>query len=115
MGKDPTNSSALAMGAAALGALGEQDRARDWVRRALLLDPDNLMGRYNIACLLASDLADVEGAISTMHPYFENTSSTTEIRHAEVDPDLDPIRSDPRFEKMLAEAKRRLGMNVAAE
>jgi adenylate cyclase len=115
MGKDPTNSSALAMGAAALGLLGEQDRARDWVRRALLLDPDNLMGRYNIACLLATDLGDREGAIDTLIPYFENTSSTTEIRHVDVDPDLDPIRDDPRFEKMLDDAKKRLGMQIAAE
>ena len=113
--KDPTNSSALAMGATALGVLGEEDRARDWIRRALLLDPDNLLGRYNIACTLAFDLHDHEGAIGALQPYFENTSSTTEIRHLEVDPDLDPIRNDPRFQSMLDQAKKRLGMQAAAE
>ena len=113
--KDPTNSSALAMGATALGVLGEQDRARDWIRRALMLDPDNLLGRYNIACTLACDFHDYEGAIEALQPYFENTSSRTEIRHLEVDPDLDPIRNDPRFQEMLEQAKMRLGMQVAAE
>lgn len=113
--KDPTNSSALAMGATALGVLGEQDRARDWIRRALMLDPDNLLGRYNIACTLASDFHDYEGAIEALQPYFENTSSRTEIRHLEVDPDLDPIRNDPRFQEMLEQAKMRLGMQAAAE
>jgi adenylate cyclase len=113
--KDPTNSSALAMGATALGVLGEEDRARDWIRRALMLDPDNLLGRYNIACTLACDFHDFEGAIEALQPYFENTSSRTEIRHLEVDPDLDPIRSDSRFQNMLEQAKRRLGMQVAAE
>jgi adenylate cyclase len=113
--KDPTNCSAIAMGATALGVLGEEDRARDWIRRALLLDPDNLLGRYNIACVLAADLDDGEGALHALQPYFENTSSTTEIRHLEVDPDLDPIRENPRFKEMLASAKQRLGMAAAAE
>jgi adenylate cyclase len=115
LSKDPTNSSALAMGATALGVLGEEDRARDWIRRALLLDPDNLLGRYNIACTLAIELHDYEGAIEALQPYFENTSSTTEIRHLEVDPDLDPIRDDPRFQSMLDEAKKRLGMQAAVQ
>jgi adenylate cyclase len=106
--KDPTNCSALAMGAAGLASMGEPDRARDWIRRALLLDPDNLLGRYNIACVLAKDLDDCEGAIKALQPYFELTSSTTEIRHLEVDPDLDPIRDDPRFKQMLASAKQRM-------
>jgi adenylate cyclase len=112
---DPTNCSALAMGSGSLAALGEQERARDWARRALLLDPDNLLGRYNIACALAHDLDDPEGALEALVPYFELTSSTTEIRHAEADPDLDGIRQDPRFKTMLASAKQRLGMAEAAE
>jgi adenylate cyclase len=113
--KDPTNCSAIAMGATALGALGEEDRAREWIRRALMLDPENLLGRYNIACVLASDLEDHDGAMDALKPYFERTSSTTEIRHLEADPDLDPIRSDPRFVNMLASAKQRLGLAAAAE
>jgi adenylate cyclase len=111
---NPTNCSALAMGASALAALGDLERARDWARRALLLDPDNLLGRYNVACALAHELGDREGAINALQPYFELTSSTTEIRHAEVDPDLNSIRSDARFVEMLASAKQRLGMAAAA-
>jgi len=112
--RDPTNCSALAMGSIALAALGEQVRAREWGRRALLLDSDNLLSRYNIACALAHDLNDPKGALEALVPYFERTSSTTEIRHLEVDPDLDPIRADPRFQKMLAAAKKRLSMTVPA-
>jgi adenylate cyclase len=113
--RDPTNCSALAMGSGALAALGEHERAREWSRRALLLDPENLLGRYNIACALAHDLDDPEGALVALGPYFQRTSSTTEIRHLEVDPDLDSIRADPRFKAMLARAKQRLGMTEAAE
>lgn len=113
--KDPTNCSALAMGASALTVFGEEERAREWVRRALLLDPDNLMVRYNLACALALELDDPEGAIGAIKPFFEKTTSSTIVRHLEVDPDLDPIRNDPRFKAMLASAKERLGISESAD
>ena len=50
--KDPTSGQALASGANALMILGDTERARDWSRRALLLDPDNLIMSYNLACAL---------------------------------------------------------------
>ena len=113
IGQDPTNCSALAMGASALNVLGDVERARDWVQRALLLDPDNMMVRYNLACSLASELNDCEEALNALEPFFANVTSTTILRHLEVDPDLDPIRDDPRFRNMLAAAKKRLGMTEA--
>ena len=100
--QDPTNCSALAIGASALNALGQLDRARDWVNRALLLDPDNFLVRYNLACTLALELNDPEGAIEAITPFFERVTSTTMMRHLEADPDLNPIRDDPRFIAMLA-------------
>jgi hypothetical protein len=36
--------------------------------------------------------------------------SATHIRHAEVDPDLETLRNDPRFNEMLLAAKKRLGL-----
>jgi len=110
--KDPTNCSALAMGASALNALGELERARDWVRRALLLDPENLLVRYNLACALALELGDPEGALEALQPFFEQITSTTMIRHLEVDPDLDPIREDPRFKASLEATKQRLKVSA---
>ena len=106
--QDPTNCSALAIGASALNALGQLDRARDWVNRALLLDPENFLVRYNLACTLALELNDPEGAIEAITPFFERVTSTTMMRHLEADPDLNPIRDDPRFVAMLADARARL-------
>jgi adenylate cyclase len=112
--QDPTNGSALAGGAAVLVLSGEVERAREWIQRALVLDPDNLNMRYNIACTLAIT-GDTDEAIDLLEPFFGNVTSATRIRHAEADPDLDPIRDDPRFKKMLAAAKQRLGLTAAAE
>lgn len=113
--RDPTNCAALAMGSVGLAILGEQERSRDWARRALLLDPENLGTRYNMACALAQYLNDTEGALEILQPYFERTSSTTLLRHMDADPDLDPIREDKRFKEMLAQAKKRLGMETSAK
>ena len=109
--KDPANAQVLAAGANALALLGDDRRARDWVDRALLLDPDNTQTRYNLACALALRLNDPERAIDVLGPYFEQETSPTIIKHLQVDPDLDPIRDDPRFRDMLAAAKQRLAMN----
>ena len=112
--QDPTNGSALACGGISLSITGETDRAREWIQRALLLDPDNLNMRYNVACSLT--LADdMEEALDILERWFEAISSATRIRHAEADPDLDAIRGNPRFKGMVASARQRLGMAEAAE
>ena len=48
---------------AAMPLLGDEERTREWIERALLIDPDNLNMRYNFACVLAAHLGDKEGAI----------------------------------------------------
>jgi adenylate cyclase len=112
--RDPTNASAMAAGAGALVRLDDEERAREWIRRALLLDPDNLNMRYNVACALVAEFGDKEGAIEALGPFFDRINSTIWMRHTDVDPDLDPIRGDPRFMEMLATAKKRLGLAEAA-
>jgi len=111
--QDPTNGPALAVGASALCMFGDEERAREWIKRALLLDPDNLSMRYNLACSLARELLDPKAAIETLELFFEKVNSPMHIRHLEVDPDLDDIRHDPRFKEMLAAAKKRLGIAEA--
>jgi adenylate cyclase len=108
--RDPSNAPALAAGAAALAVLGEDDRARDWIDRALLLAPDDIMMRYNLACALIPDPKNRDRAIEVIAPYFEGVVSTTQIKHVDADPDLDPIRDDPRMKQMLSAAKQRLGI-----
>ncbi len=99
--------SALAYGATALAVLGERDRAHEWVSRAMLLDPDNHAMRYNLVCALATDLGETDKAIELLVPYFE-TASPSELAHAAVDPDLDALRDDPRYQALVAQATARL-------
>jgi len=110
--QDPSNGAAMSWGVSALAALGEKDRAREWMERALLIDPDNLNMRYNFACALAKDLGDREGAIRMLESSISRLKGS--LGNAEFDPDLDSIRDDPRFQKIIGEAKKRLGVKSVA-
>jgi adenylate cyclase len=112
--KDPANGAALSAGASSLIILSEIERGREWVDRALLLDPDNLSVRYNAACALTFRNADLEGALDLLQEYFHRIESPGDIHHPDIDPDMDRLREHPRFVEMLASAKKRLGMSEAA-
>jgi adenylate cyclase len=104
---DPRNGHAMAYGAGALSIMGEAERTRQWMERALLTDPDNMLMRYNFACTLSAHLHDADAALQMLGPVFEDMSIGM-LNHARADPDLDPLRADARFSAMLADAEKRL-------
>jgi adenylate cyclase len=110
--EDPDNGSALSLGAAALAILDQPERARQWIDRAILIDPDNLNMRYNFACAL-TNTGDSEGAIAMLGEILARCSDTI-VKIAESDVDLDPLREDPRYVAMIADAKQRLGLSSPA-
>jgi adenylate cyclase len=106
---NPDNGAALAFGALGLAAIGNLDRAREWVERCLLVDPDNLQMRYNLAWGFNKVLKDREAAIEMLRPVFANAGANI-IRLAANDPNLDNLRDDSRFKEMLDAAKARVGL-----
>jgi adenylate cyclase len=113
LAQDRSNGLAMSYGVGALAVLGEADRARDWIRRALLIDPDNQNTRYNFACTLTTHLKDIDGALDLLGPYLAQVTRS-ELEWAKVDPDMDALREDPRFKAMIAEAEARLAAADAA-
>jgi adenylate cyclase len=107
---EPDNGSAMSNVVSALAALGEVERAKEWIERATLLDPDNLNMRYNFACTLVLELREFEGAIDLLAPAFEKVRMDA-LNWAKSDPDLDPIRDHPRYKAMIAAAEARLAQS----
>ena len=108
--QEPDNGLALGYVVVSLCVLGENERAKDLAKRAMLLDPDNLTMRYNIACGFAA-LREFEVALDMLGPVFERDAAET-VLWAKVDPDLDEVRDHPRFQAMMAQADARLAATV---
>jgi adenylate cyclase len=105
--QDRSNGYAIGVAVTALAALGESERAKDWINRALLIDPDNLLLRYNFACDLATTLHDPDAALDMLAPLMERDAGWL-LQGLATDPDLAGLRDDPRFKAIVAEAEARL-------
>jgi adenylate cyclase len=111
---DRSNGAAMDAAVTALAALGEADRAKDWMRRALLIDPDNLLVRYNFTCALATTLGDPEAALDMLGPVLERDTGWL-VQDIAADPDFASLRGDPRFQAMVAAAEARLAAAKPAD
>lgn len=107
LAQDPSNGSALGFGATGLAALGDSDRAKEFIKRALLMDPDNFTMRWNLVCSLARYLRDKDGAIELLATFIDRAAPPM-VKYLRLDPDLDPLRDDPRFEQMVQAQEQRL-------
>ena len=105
--QDQNNGPAIATGAYALTALGEAERAEEWIARALLADPDNFAMRFNFACGVNKHLKDPDKSLDLLSPLFA-TISRGFLTEVLADPDLDSVHEHPRFQAMLAAAEARL-------
>jgi adenylate cyclase len=113
LAQDPSIGSALGFGAVALAALGDGERAKEWVKRALLMDPDNLSMRWNLVCALSRHLRDKDAAIELLATFIDRVPLAL-VKYLRLDTDLDPLRDDPRFEALVTAAEARVG-NANAE
>jgi adenylate cyclase len=113
LAQDPSNGAAMGFCCYALALLGQAESAKGWMSRALLIDPDNLNMRYNFACALTTQLKDVDGALELLGPVFDRIAVGL-LNHAKADPDIDPLRDDPRFQAMIAAAEARLATTSEA-
>ncbi len=100
----PDDTRAWTMGAAVLAEMGEPERASTWLARALAVDADEPIIRYNAACVYVA-LGRRDDALSCLEAAFREGSLA--LDWARNDPDLDPLREDPRFARLLEAAPDR--------
>jgi adenylate cyclase len=105
--QDPNNGTVTAYSAYALATLGEAERAKERMNRALLIDPDNWNMRYNFACALLIHLKETDAALDLLGPVLEKVAIGF-LNHAKTDPDFIPLRDNPRFKAMISAAEARL-------
>ncbi len=113
LSRDPDNGTALIFGALGSAALGQWDRARTWIDRALLLDPDNMFMRYNLAMGLLTFFNEKDSAVDMLGSVLPKAGPSV-VTLAASDPNLDSLRDDPRFRQLLDDAKQRCGIAQTA-
>jgi len=114
--RHPENSGPAHRGALALAHMGDAQRAKEWVKRAQMIDPDDIVAQYNIACVYAL-LDECDAALDLLEELLPQ-SSCYHILWFKHDSDLDSVRDHPRFEKMLdaiAACSASLEYRVASE
>ncbi len=95
----PDDTRAWTMGASVLAEMGEPDRAAAWVGRAVAIDRDEAIIQYNAACVYVA-LGRPDDALASLEAAVRYGKISTDwIRN---DPDLDPLRGDPRFQALVA-------------
>ena len=95
---NPGDSRALSLGAMTLLQMGEAAKGREWMQRALQIDPQNSMMAFNACCF-----ESLAGNTDTSLDYLERAiglgfRNTNWLVH---DPDLDNVREYPRFRELL--------------
>lgn len=95
----PENSKPAQLGAVALAFLGERGRAVEWLARALAIDPDDNLARYNAACTYAQ-LGEIGRAIEQLENCLPQFGGDMKLWFKK-DSDLDPIRDHPQYQKLL--------------
>lgn len=96
----PESSKPAQQGAIVLAFLGECDRAKEWLARALAIDPDDVNARYNAACVY-SQLGELDRAIDLLKLCLPQVGPDQKLWFRN-DSDLDPLRTHPRYHELLA-------------
>jgi adenylate cyclase len=101
--QDRANGHAMSFGATALVFLGQMERTHQWIDRAVLVDPDNFLMRYNFACALAANPEEIDAVIELLDGVMKSGEGASFAKWAVTDSSLDPIRDDPRLKALLDE------------
>ena len=95
---NPDDVRALHLGAGSLLVLGQTDRAKRWLDRALEIDPDDSILLYNVACNYAT-MGEIEKSLDYLEAAVAN--GMVNLAWISNDKDLDALRSHPRFRSLL--------------
>ena len=109
---EPDHGRALGYGAGLLASLGEAERAKEWIERGALVDPNNTILQFNSVCALAQ-LREVDAAVDLLAGVIDKISQAWLV-WLDNDTDLDPLRDDPRFIEIVRNAKACFAIESAA-
>jgi adenylate cyclase len=109
----PDNPRPIVFGVGILALLGEKERAKEWASRALIIDPDDPIGLYNIACGMAL-MNETDAALDLLEASAPK-SFPEQVTWLKKDTDLASLHGHPRFEALVARGEARLAAVQVSE
>jgi TolB-like protein/Flp pilus assembly protein TadD len=99
---NPDDARAVTMGAVSLCRIGEKAKGIEWADRSIAMDSDDAGVSYNAACLYALEGEADKAIVSLQQAVTRGFGNRAWLEH---DPDLDSLRTDPRFQELLEAAR----------
>ena len=105
----PDNACALAFGATLQAEAGNPERAEEWARRAIAIQPDDEVSNYNLACTFIA-LNKPETALDWLRRSFPTSpaSRRTFLAWMRADTAVDPIRERADYQALEASLQAEL-------
>ncbi|HET9300396.1 MAG TPA: hypothetical protein VFO11_10655, partial [Candidatus Polarisedimenticolaceae bacterium] len=88
LAQDPNNGTVLGYSGYANAALGEAERAKERMNRALLIDPDNWNMRYNFCCVLIIFLHELDAALDLLNAVHRTNPEDDALRRLVLDAEV---------------------------
>jgi adenylate cyclase len=102
----PDNADAIVAGSIALAYLGEKERAMEWGSRAQIIEPDDALDRFNLACAFAH-MDEPDMALDLLESCLRKAPPDS-LAWITQDPDILALHDHPRYQTLIAREEARL-------
>ena len=109
----PETSRPAQLGATTLASLGQVEKAKAWMERALAIDPDDTHIKYNAACMWAQ-LGELDRALDLLENWASHVGRESRD-WLKNDPDIKPLRDHPRYQALIDRIDAKLESDSARQ
>ena len=94
--------------------LGDNERAKDWISRTFIIEPDDGMIHYNLACSFAQ-MNELDRSLELLEACAHKISAAVVVNWLKHDSDLAHLHSHPRYQTLIAREEARLAAAQAKQ
>lgn len=93
---DPQNAKAYSVGGPTLWFLGQHEKALEWVKHSMEIDPNDHLVQYNGACFFLCQIGEIEYGFDLLERCMPHLGRA-QLDWMRRDPDFDGVRDHPRY------------------